>query len=188
MTRLLLVPLVYAILLTLAAPATGVARAVPRILTPEEVRAAFLRAGYLVGEPAPWSGEVSMLAVRRPEATLGDRPLLRVFVFANEDAAASEHRRAHAADEARSNRPIVASDDRGPRLLTGYGASVWRHNVAVVQASTIDDLSAYPIEPDCAPTPVFTNLTGADPTPVDLTLPATGVDPRVVELLENITS
>jgi hypothetical protein len=188
MTRLLLVPLVCAVLLALAAPTTGAARAVSRTLTPDEVRAVFLRAGYLVGEPAPWSGEVSMLAVRRPEAPVSDRALLRVFVFADEEAAAAEHRRAHAADEARSNRPIVASDDRGPRLLIGYGASVWRHNVAVVQASPIDDLSAYPVEPDCAPTPVFTDLSGADPTPPDLTLPATGVDPGVVELLENIAS
>ena len=188
MTRLLLVPLVCAILLNLAAPAIGAARAVPRTLAPEEVRAAFLRAGYLVGEPASWSDGVTMLAVRDRDPTASDRPLLRVFIFVDEDAAASEHRRAHAVDKARRHRPIAPSDDRGPQLLTGYGASAWRHNVAAVQASPVDDVGAYPVEPDCAPAPVLTDLSGAELASRDLALPATSVDPRFIELLENVPS
>jgi len=186
MSRVLLLPLVFATLHILAPPATGAAEAVDRALAPDEVRAAFLRAGYLVGEPSPWSDGASMLAVWSPEATQADRPFLRVFIFADAATAASEHRRAHARDEAYRDRLIAASDDRGPQLLTGYGASAWRHNVAVVQASPIDDVGAYPVEPDCAPAPLITDLTGTELASRHLALPATAVDPRLVELLEDI--
>jgi hypothetical protein len=52
------------------------------------------------------------------------------------------------------NRPIGDSDAHGPQLLSGYGFSVWRHNVALIQASHSEDSAAFPSEPDWAPQPV----------------------------------
>jgi hypothetical protein len=58
----------------------------------------------------------------------------------------------------------------------------------VVQASPTDDVGAFPVEPDCAPAPVITATTGPELASRDFALPATGVDPRFVELLENLPS
>jgi hypothetical protein len=173
---------------SVGATAPAATEAMPRALAPDEVQAAFRHVGYQVGEPASWSDGASMLAVWSRDAMPTDRPLLRVFVFADARAAAAERRRAHANDEARRNRPITASDDRGPQLLTGYGASAWRRNVALVQASPPGDVGAYPVEPNCDPEPVITATTGLELGSRDFALPTTGVDVRFVELLESLPS
>jgi hypothetical protein len=83
-------------------------------------------------------------------------PVLRVFVFSDSAAATAANRQAHAQDEGSLNRSITYSDDRGPRLLSGYGASGWRNNVAVIQLSGADDIAAFPGELDCTSTGVVT--------------------------------
>src|SRR6266536_3967819 len=153
---------VCAALFVLASPATVAAESTPGTWSVDDVQAAFRRTGYLVGEPASWSDGVSMLAVWTPEAAPIDRPLLRAFVFADAAAASEEHHQAHANDEARRNRPIAASDDWGPQLLTGYGASTWRRNIALVQVSPLGDVGAYPVEPNCDPEPVITASAGPE--------------------------
>jgi len=174
----LVVALTFA-LLPVSARADG-----PRELAPEQVRAAFLQAGYLVSEPSFWTDEAILFMVHDPKDGPATRPMLRVFVFADVDTAAGAHRRAHLQDEARRNRSIADSDDHGPQLLTGYGASVWRANVALVQASPVDDVGAFPVEPNCDPDPVITSNTGPELASRDYVLPRTGVERRFVELVE----
>jgi hypothetical protein len=158
--------------------------AAPRELAPEQVRTAFARAGYVVSEPSVWTDEAVLFMVRDPADGPADRPVLRVFIFLNAAVAAEEHRRAHLHDEARRNRTIADSDDHGPQLLAGYGASVWRANVALVQASPPDDVGAFPVEPNCDPEPVITASTRPELASRDYALPVTGVDRRYVELLD----
>jgi hypothetical protein len=73
-----------------------------------------------------------------------------VFVFSDSAAAADAHRRAHAHQECRLNGSLPYSDDAGPQLLSGYGASAWRRNVAVVQTTRLSFGLLMPAEPDCA--------------------------------------
>jgi hypothetical protein len=188
MTHTSLLPFVCATLLVLSPIPSGAVAAAPRSLAPEEVRAAFRQIGYRVGEATSWSDGVSMLAVWSPEAAETDRPLLRVFVFEDAVASESEHHRAHANDEARRNRRIVDSNDHGPQLLAGYGASAWRANVALVQASPLDDVGAFPVEPNCDPDPVITSSTRPELASRDYVLPTTVVDARFVAVLESLTS
>jgi hypothetical protein len=77
------------------------------------------------------------------------QPALRVFVYLNAEEAAAEHRRAHARDEARRNATLTYSDDVGPQLLLGYGPSLWRSNVALVQLAPVDDVGAHAQEIEC---------------------------------------
>jgi hypothetical protein len=125
--------------------------------TAEQVRAGLQRDGYTVGEPRQWGSDgVVMLNIHDLANDQPGWPVLRVFVFPDSAAAAVANRQAHLQDEASLNRSITYSDDRGPRLLSGYGASGWRNNVAVVQLSGANDLAAFPGEPDCTSTDVVT--------------------------------
>jgi hypothetical protein len=171
-------------LLVLSPPATVAAASAPGAWSADDVQAAFQRAGYVVGGHASWSDEASMFAVWPADGAKTDRPVLRVFVYADAVAASAAHRRAHANDESRRNRPIAPSDDWGPQLLTGYGASTWRHNIALVQASPPGDVGAFPVEPNCDPEPIITATTGLEKSSRDFALPTTGVDARFVALLE----
>jgi hypothetical protein len=174
-------------LVILSPPTAVAAESTPGAWSVDDVQSAFQRAGYVTGTPAPWSDEASMLAVWAPEGAPPNGPVLRVFVYADAAAASAAHRRAHANDEARRNRPIAASDDRGPQLLTGYGASTWRRNIALVQASPPGDVGAFPVEPNCDPEPIITATTGPELSSRDFALPTTGVDARFVALLERLS-
>jgi hypothetical protein len=167
---------------TLTAPGQSAGR--PE-LAPDQIRAAFVRAGYAASQPSPWDDRTVSLMLHEPSQAPADRPALRVFVFVDTAAATAEHRRAHAREESRRNGPLEHSDDLGPQLLSGYGASVWRRNVALVQASPDGDLSTFPTEPTCPPESVFTVDT-TEVSGLDDMLPAIGVDRRFVELLEGL--
>jgi len=141
----------------------------PNAHTAEQVRAGLQRDGYTVDEPRLWGSDgVVMLNIHDLANDRPGWPLLRVFVFSDLAAAAAANRQAHLQDEASLNRSITYSDDRGPRLLSGYGASGWRNNVAVVQLSGADDITAFPGEPDCTSTDVVT-YSGVI-TPVDASI------------------
>jgi hypothetical protein len=164
-------------------------------LAPDRVRAAFVRAGYTASQPSPWDNKMVSFMVREPSQAPADWsaprifvyvdtvPALRVFVFVDAAAADEERRRAYAREKSRTNDPIVPGTDLGPQLLSGYGASVWRRNVALVQASPAGDLSTFPTEPTCPPESVFTTDTQERAALGD-TRPPIGVDRRFVELVE----
>jgi hypothetical protein len=137
--------------------------------TAAQVRAGLQRDGYAVDEPRVWGSDgVLMLNIHDLANDRPGWPALRVFVFPDSAAAAAANGQAHIQDEASLNRSITYGDDRGPRLLSGYGASGWRNNVAVVQLSGADDIAAFPGEPDCTSTDVVT-YSGVI-TPVDASI------------------
>jgi hypothetical protein len=104
----------------------------------------------VVDPPIAWPDGAVALSVHDALIDRPGWPALRVFVYADSATAAAAHRRAHAQEQARTNQPVADNDDRGPQLLSGYGASVWRRNVAIIQLSSLDDPAAFPVEPDCA--------------------------------------
>jgi hypothetical protein len=119
----------------------------PRDLQVTEVRAAFASAGLPAGEPGAWTEDgVVVFAVDDPAVGLTGHPQLRVFVYRSATAAAA-HQQAHTQDEGRRNRTVSFSDQLGPQLLTGYGASAWTRNVALVQASDPSDVGSFSSEP-----------------------------------------
>jgi hypothetical protein len=188
--------IVAAITLVALMPLTAPRRSARQLeLAPEGVRTAFVRAGFTASQPSRWDDRTVSFMVRESSQVSADQPglevfvyvdtapALRVFVFVDMAAAAAEHRRAHAREESRRGRPVGHGDDLGPQLLSGYGASVWRRNVALVQASPAGDLSTFPTEPPCPPEAVFTADTPERSTPDD-TQPIVGVDRRFVDVLE----
>jgi hypothetical protein len=130
-------------------------------LSADEVRARFARPGYTVSEPGSSSDGVQSFGVSTTADEQPGWPTLRVLVFADSETAAA-HRHA-----------------RGPRLLSGYGASTLIGNVALVQLS--QEPAAFPAEPECVPDPVFTDLA---PQPA-VSAPTSGVDAQFIEMLSS---
>jgi hypothetical protein len=159
----------------------------PRELQATEVRAAFASAGLPTGEPGAWTEDgVVMFAVDDPAVGLTGHPQLRVFVYRSASAAAAAHQQAHAQDEARRNRTISFSDQLGPQLLTGYGASAWTRNVALVQASDPTDVGSFSSEPDCVSDVIGNADLAAGVTSRDFALPSTRVDSRFVDVVATL--
>jgi hypothetical protein len=57
------------------------------------------------------------------------------IVYADSETAQAAHLKTHRQAEDSLGERWPYSDDHGPQLLAGYGASVWRANVAIVQSS-----------------------------------------------------
>jgi hypothetical protein len=110
------------VLLIGAKPASSIASE----LSLDDVRRALQEAGYVVEPPIHW-GEQAMLV----DAYAENGRMLRVFVYRDPQAAEMAHRQA-SAQPVGSN---ADSDDAGPQLLSGFGSSLWRRNVALVQSS-----------------------------------------------------
>jgi hypothetical protein len=157
-------------------------------ITAEQVHAAFSRGGYVVDAPTAWADGVVSLAVHTPGGERPGWPGLRVLVFPDLAAAAAAHQQAAARDEALRDKPSAAGADRGPQLLAGYGATAWLRNVALIQLSGPDDPVAFPVEPDCSPTPVFTSSSTPELGARSSALPRTGVDTHFLQLLEPLGS
>jgi hypothetical protein len=104
-----------------------------RTLAPAQLQDEFVRCGYqLPGGNRPGQ----YFAVRGPNVDPRDNPrILMVVVYPDVASAAEAHRRAHERAEAKIGIPVPMSDDHGPQLLVGYGGSVWRNNVAMLQTT-----------------------------------------------------
>jgi hypothetical protein len=121
-----------------------------------------------------WDERAIVIEARAPDGI----HVVRAFVFSDGQAAAAAHRQANAQQEF-INGSVPDTDDAGPQLLSGYGASAWRRNVAVVQSSTEIFAQLMLAEPDCS---------GFPPPPgPDLSRPAYRVDASLVTLLDNLT-
>jgi hypothetical protein len=138
--RDLVKPLLVLIALTALAASAVVAQAdeaTARALRPADLHEQFVRCGYrLQGHP-----NGAYFAVRDPIDVRDDARVLMVVVYLDVEDAVAAHTRAHAAAEDRLGWSVAMSDDHGPQLLVGYGGSVWRRNVAIVQSS-LRDLSS----------------------------------------------
>jgi hypothetical protein len=130
----------------------GDAWAASRALGSQEVQAQFKQCGYAVGNPgAPVGGRY--LVVRDPGYDLdtnNDTRIVMAIVYADVQTALSAHVAAHRQAEARLGDVRPFNDDNGPQLLSGYGGSVWRGNVALVESSsrTLTDLYSYDSQTD----------------------------------------
>lgn len=140
-------------------------------LNAESVRGRLQDAGYLVGAPANWDDHALVI-----EARAIDGRVVRAVVYSDSQAAATAHHQAYAQRPASSTLP--SSDDVGPQLLSGFGASAWRRNVALVQSSPATFAALMPTEVDC------TDL--APPPAADLSRPVYGVDASLIALIEQL--
>jgi hypothetical protein len=94
----------------------------------EELREEFIRAGYVADEPMRWSTSSATTFTVRD----GDRVLM-VFVHPTIETAQITHQHAAASDP---EYDATSGDERrGPRLVRGFGQSLWVDNIAMIQSS-----------------------------------------------------
>jgi hypothetical protein len=116
------------------------------------VRAQFARCGYEVANSqAP--AKSPYVVVEDPGAALvrgANYRIVMAIVYADESTAIAAHLKAHRQAEDRLGVRHVFSDNHGPQLLAGYGDSVWRMNVAMVESTsaTLASMWAYDIQTD----------------------------------------
>jgi hypothetical protein len=129
-----------------AMPSLGLA-ATPQALTPPEARSLFSACGYAVSNSASSVG-TAYLVVGDPQMNLAqddqltDDRIVMAIVYRDLQAATRAHQQAHSLAEQVMGSRWDWSDDNGPQLLDGYGGSVWRANVAIVQSDkrTLDSM------------------------------------------------
>jgi hypothetical protein len=132
----------------------------------ESVRQVLESAGYSVGAAAPWGDQTLVLEARGQNGRI-----VRAFVYRDAQAAGDAHRQAASMSSANSY-----AEDVGPQLLSGFGSSTWRRNIALVQSSPDTFAELMPREDDC------TDLTPV--TGLDLSQRAYRVDPTIVALVD----
>jgi hypothetical protein len=125
-------------------------------LTPDQVTAAFSRAGFDVEAPTRWTWISPPHTTLRVHDRAAGRVVL-VLVYSDTATATAEQFKAHA------------------RLVPGYGPSAWHENVALVQASQPEldrwfatesarsiGMSAMPSEGQSASEPVSASVVASD--------------------------
>jgi hypothetical protein len=128
------------------------AAATSRAMTTAEVRAQFAECGYEIGNPgSPESSPYIVLVdpgARQVRDT--DYRIVMAIVYRDLEAATTAHARAHHLAEQRLSQLYAFSNDNGPQLLSGYGGSVWRANVALVESNsrTLNSMYSYDVEAD----------------------------------------
>jgi hypothetical protein len=115
-------------------------------MTPLQVRDQFERCGYEVSRATTPTRYIAVKDQGGPAARDGDYRVAMSIVYASRDAAAAAHRQAHREAEERIGERWPFSDDNGPQLLSAYGGSVWRGNVALVQSSFRTLTSLYSVD------------------------------------------
>jgi hypothetical protein len=138
--------------LALAVEATSIlaaasAFAAPLAMSNLELRNQFVQCGYEIGNPGGLSGSTTPYVVIRDPGAFdvrgADARILMAIVYPDVATATAAHQRAHRQAEERIDERWLYNDDFGPQLLSGYGASVWRGNVALVQSSSRTLASMY---------------------------------------------
>jgi hypothetical protein len=133
-------------------PAQGSAQTEPSpylssvVESADHVRAAFVAAGYDVGQPDSWnwtSPPVTTFQVR----DAGQDRVLMVFVYSSTTAADAARLEAEAHEQA-LNGGIPMLSDSGPHLIVGYGPSLWDGSVALVQTTQSELARAYQSQVD----------------------------------------
>ncbi len=139
----------------------------------DAVRLVLESAGYAVGAPVP-SGDQTLVV----EARAAGGRIVRAFVYRDAQAAGAAHQQAYAQQATPVGGSHSDSDDAGPQLLSGFGASTWRRNIALVQSSPETFADLMPPEVDCT-----------DLTPVrspDLSQAVYQVDAKIVALVDEL--
>ncbi|SRR6266508_5932126 len=137
----------------------------------DTVRQVLESAGYAVGATVP-SGDQTLVIDAHAESGR----IVRAFVYRDALAAGAAHWQAYARRAGSVNGTLPDRDDAGPQLLSGFGASTWRRNIALVQSSPETFGELMPREADCV-----------DLAPVmgpDLSQAVYRVDANVVALID----
>jgi hypothetical protein len=132
--------------------AASTASAAPRSFSPFQLRDQLTQCGFEIGNKSAPS-TMPYIVIRDPgatEARAADYRIVMGIVFTSPEAANAAHQKAHREAEARLGERHAFSDDFGPQLLVGYGGSVWRSNVALVESSmrTLASLYSYDDQAD----------------------------------------
>jgi hypothetical protein len=125
--------------------AASTASAAPRGFSPFQLRDQLNQCGFEIGNKGAPS-TTPYIVIRDPgatEARAADYRIVMAIVFSTPEAADAAHQKAHHQAEARLGEQHPFSNDFGPQLLVGYGGSVWRSNVALVQSSSRTLASLY---------------------------------------------
>ena len=124
------------VLLALACawPAMSNAQSVDSSVQLEQVRTAFVAAGYQVENPLIWEWMQPPVSTFRVHDTAQDRVLL-VLVYPSARAAVDARLQAEVNDQMRQAGRPVTSGGEGPHLVAGCGPSSWLGNVALVQTT-----------------------------------------------------
>src|SRR6266568_5686437 len=150
-------------------PATG--------LSVDQARQAFAGAGFQVDEALNWSWTsppVNSFQVHDPNGRI-----LMVLVYGSTTAAEAERFQAEAHEQA-LQQPIQSVSGMGPHLVIGYGNSVWRGNVALVQTTQSELNRAYQSQQD-RDNGLFVERTAID----EAGAPLLAVDPDFQQALDN---
>jgi hypothetical protein len=139
MNRLMLRPLAAACAGTMLAlsPLAASAQPAPASdLTSDQVRAEFLRFGYLADAPMTWwtSNRVTTFSVsdQTQQASRTGRVLM-VLVYPDSVTAEAERSQAQAREAGDTSESFTL--DHGPHIVPGYGWSLWWRNVAMVEST-----------------------------------------------------
>jgi hypothetical protein len=125
--------------------AASTASAAPRNFSPFQLRDQFAQCGFEIGnQNAPSTNPYVVIRdMGALESRAADYRIAMAIVFPTPEAATAAHLKAHQQAEERRGKHVAFSNDHGPQLLTGYGASVWRANVALVETSSRTLASMY---------------------------------------------
>src|SRR5438094_10228598 len=125
--------------------AASTASAAPRGFSPFQLRDQLTQCGFEVGNKGAPS-TTPYIVIRDPGAVESRAPDYRIvmaIVFSTPESANAAHQKAHPQAEVRLGEQHAFSNDFGPQLLVGYGGSVWRSNVALVESTSRTLASLY---------------------------------------------
>jgi hypothetical protein len=141
---------------TISALTASDAVAAPSSMTRGQLQDQFVQCGFEIpNSRAPTTNPY--VVIRDPGWNMADNSrgrddsrVVMAIVYADAFAASLAHTKAHRQAEQRIGESWAFSDDFGPQLLAGYGASVWRRNVVLVQstARTLASMYAYDSQTD----------------------------------------
>jgi hypothetical protein len=101
-------------------------------MTVEQARGAFAGTGFQVDEALNWSWTSPPVTTFQVTDPAQGRTLM-VLVYPSTAAALAERAQAEAREQTQLNEGAISG--LGPHLVVGYGESVWRGNVALVQTT-----------------------------------------------------
>jgi hypothetical protein len=121
----------FAATFTALLPVLASAQSAPPIATADQVRSTFANAGYQVDAPTTWwtNGSTTFMVHDPLGPSDPNARVVMVLVYPDLASAQTERQRAQANDQG------TTTGDFGPRLVPGYGPSVWQGNVAMVEST-----------------------------------------------------
>jgi hypothetical protein len=113
----------------------------PVALAPLTIQQQLGSCGFAVSNPGT-PPNTTLIDLRDPGSTRDNPRVARIIVYADVVTANAAHEKAHLLAESRAQVDVPMNDDNGPQILPGYGGTVWRNNVALMEsdAKTLNSL------------------------------------------------